>query len=57
MKILELVVALLSKLPPEAGVLLTRFIKDLLAAPPDEALERLRQSALATASRKAFKRK
>ncbi len=52
-----MVLALVSKLPPEGLTLLTRFVKDLLAAPPDEALERLRQSALATASRKAFKRK
>jgi len=57
MKILELVVALLSKLPPEGATLLTKFVRDLLSAPPDEALERLRQSALAAASRKAFKRK
>jgi hypothetical protein len=56
-KLLEMVLALVSKLPPEGLTLLTRFVKDLLAAPPDEALERLRQSALATASRKAFKRK
>ena len=57
MKLLELVVALVSKLPPEGTTLLAKFVKDLLSAPPDEALERLRQSALATASRKAFKRR
>ena len=57
MKLLDQVVALVSKLPPEGAMLLGKFIRDLLSAPPDEALERLRQSALATASRKAFKRK
>lgn len=57
MNVVNDVLKLVSKLPPEGLSLLSKLIRDLLTAPPAEALERLRQSALAAGSRKAYRRK
>jgi hypothetical protein len=55
--VIDKLLALVARLPPEGATLLIKFFENLIRKEPDEALEILRQSALVTASRKAFKRK
>ncbi len=54
---IDTLLALISKLPPEGLKLLGELLKNLLAKKPDEAVEVLRQTALVTAAKKAYRRK
>ncbi len=54
---IDMLLKLISKLPPSGLALLRQVLTNLLAKDTDEAVEILRQTALATAAKKAYRRK
>jgi translation elongation factor EF-Ts len=54
---IETLFKLISKLPPSGLTLLRQVLGNLLEKETDEAVEILRQTALATAAKKAYRRR